>query len=130
MEGGSISSTLGGDEGEEDLNLLDRENSSQEDNTTPDTTEVEPFDPNKQGAIRFVKGARLVYKRETDDGTYEELWIYKVGNPDRDEYEVRKDILAGTDIPIDKTASEDGAQSYEMWSAGDAQLIKIDGLPN
>lgn len=87
-------------------------------------------DPNKQGLIRTVKGAKLVYKRQTDDGTFEELWIYNIGNINRDEYEIRKDILAGTDIPLNKVISDDGTQEYELWTIGNAQIIKISGLPN
>lgn len=97
----------------------------------PDNQQTkEPEDPDKQGAIRYVKGAKLVYKRETDEGSYEELWIYNIGSATRGEHEIRKDILAGTDIPIEKTASEDNSQSYTLWTAGNAQLLKIIGLPN
>lgn len=90
----------------------------------------EEQDPNKAGIIRTVKGAHLVYKRETDSGTFEELWVYKTGGQVRNEIETRKDILAGTDIPSDKGASEDGSQTYDVWSVGDVQMIKITGLPN
>ena len=86
-------------------------------------------DPDKQGVIRTVKGAHLVYKRQTEDGTYEELWIYNSGTM-RDELDVRKAILAGTDIPTDKTSSPDGSQEYEIWSSGNAEILQIKGLPN
>jgi len=79
--------------------------------------------------IRTVKGSHLVYKRKSEDGTYEELWIYNAGNM-RDELEVRKAILAGTDIPTSKTQSPDGSQKYELWSAGNAEMLQIQGLPN
>lgn len=93
--------------------------------------EVEPEDPDKQGMIRVVNGAHLVYKRKQDDGTYEELWQYKIKDHDmRNEVEVRHDILNGTDIPVDKTRSEDGTQRYELTTMGDAQLLRITGLPN
>lgn len=87
----------------------------------------EPEDPNRQGLIRTVKGAHLVYKRSVDDGAFEELWIYNVSTL-RDEVTIRKAILAGTDIPVNKTQSPDGSQSFETWSAGNAELMLIKGL--
>ena len=87
----------------------------------------EPEDPNRQGMIRTVKGAHLVYKREVEDGTYEELWQYNTSTL-RDEITVRKAILAGTDIPVNKAQSPDGSQSFETWAAGNAELMLIRGL--
>lgn len=86
-------------------------------------------DPDRQGLIRTVKNAHLVYKRETEDGTYEELWVYNVSNM-RDELEAKKAILAGTDIPTNKMRSPDGTQTYEIWAAGNAEMILVKGLPN
>jgi hypothetical protein len=86
-------------------------------------------DPDRQGMIRAVKNAHLVYKRESDEGTYEELWVYNVSSL-RGELDVKKAILAGTDIPVNKTHSPDGSQSYEIWAAGNAEMIMIKGLPN
>lgn len=86
-------------------------------------------DPDHQGLIRNVKNAHLVYKRETEDGAFEELWIYNVSTL-KDELIVKKAILAGTDIPPNKMQSPDGSQSYELWSAGNAELLMIKGLPN
>ena len=94
-----------------------------------DEQQEEPQDPNKQGLIRAVKNAHLVYKRETEDGTFEELWLYNVTTL-RDELIVRKAILAGTDIPPNKMTSPDGSQVYTMWSAGNAELVLVSGLPN
>lgn len=88
----------------------------------------EPEDPNRQGMIRTVKGAHLVYKREVEDGTYEELWIYNASTL-RDEITIRKAVLAGTDIPVNKSQSPDGAQSVETWVAGNAELMLVKGLP-
>lgn len=85
-------------------------------------------DPNRQGTIRAVKKAHLVYKREGDDG-FEELWVYNVGSM-KDELDVRKAILAGTDIKPGKTTSDDGSQTYSIWSAGNAEVLRITGLPN
>lgn len=87
-------------------------------------------DPNRQGEIRTVPGAHLVYKRQTDDGTFEELWVYKQGQALQDEIDIRRDILAGTDIPTTQTSSEDDTQESETWSIGNVQLLSIKGLPN
>lgn len=88
-------------------------------------------DPDRQGLIRVVPGAHLVYKRVNEEGTFEELWIYNIPENDLNgELEIRRAIIAGTDIPRNKTQSEDGVQSYELWTAGNAQLIKIVGLPS
>ena len=103
-----------------------------QDDTDPDEADDTESgdDPNRQGLLRTVKGAHLVYKRETDEGTFEELWIYGTEKESRNGFDIRKDILAGTDIPIDSMSSEDGEQVYTMWTAGNAQMIKIEGLPN
>lgn len=85
--------------------------------------------PDRQGLIRKVKGAHLVYKRETETGSFEELWIYNLGTL-KDELEIRKAIIAGTDIPVNNHRSPDGTQEYSMWSAGNAEMILITGLPN
>lgn len=89
----------------------------------------EPEDPNRQGLIRTVKGAHLVYKREVEDGTYAELWQYGISTL-RDEINIRKAILAGTDIPVNKAQSPDGSQSFETWAAGNAELLLVTGLPS
>jgi len=87
-------------------------------------------DPDRQGLIRKIKGAHLVYKRQSGEGTYDELWVYMLGNGDTNELEIKKDILAGTDIDPNTTKSEDGIQSYQLWTAGNAQMMKIVGLQN
>lgn len=87
-------------------------------------------DPDKRGLIRTVKGAHLVYKRETEDGTFEELWVYNSGDNMRDELKTRRAILSGTDIPVDKTSSSDGKQGYSMWTIGNVEMLNIKGLPN
>lgn len=86
-------------------------------------------DPDKQGLIRQVDKAHLVFKRQTEDGTYEELWIYNIGKL-QDELQIRKAVLAGTDIPPGKTRSPDGLQTYDIWSAGNAEVLHVKGLPN
>lgn len=91
--------------------------------------DVTDEDPNRAGLIRTVKNAHLVYKRRIEDGTFEELWIYNISSL-RDELDVRKAILSGTDIPVSRIRSPDGTQTYSLWSAGNAEMLKIVGLPN
>lgn len=86
-------------------------------------------DPNRIGIIRRIKGAHLVFKRQTSDSSFEELWIYKL-DPDNESINIKRSILAGTDIPPNKTSSPDGTQKYQLKSMGDAQLMHITGLPN
>lgn len=86
-------------------------------------------DPDKQGVLRKVKGAHLVYKRKSPDGDFEELWVFNTGGGLQDEIAIRKSILAGTDIPPSKTKSPDDLQSYEIVTLGNAQLLHIKGLP-
>ncbi len=87
-------------------------------------------DPNRQGLIRTVKGAHLVYKRKNEEGTFDELWVFGTGDDMKQTLEVRRAILAGTDIPPRATKSENGAQSYTLTSMGNGQILNIKGLPN
>lgn len=111
---------LGGLEGEEGLEseegLLGDEEGEQ--------------DPDYQGVIRTVTGANLIYKRRTEDGVYEELWVYNVGKSMKTEAKIRRAILAGTDIGPQQISSEDGSQTIETSSIGNVQFLKIVGLPN
>jgi len=90
----------------------------------------EPQDPDRAGIIRVVKSAHLVYKRQTENGSFEELWIYNIHDKSHDELDIRRDILAGTDIPPKKTRSPDGQQQYSIVTMGNGQMIKISGLNN
>lgn len=87
-------------------------------------------DPDFQGVIRTVTGANLIYKRKTEDGSYEELWVYNVGKSMRSEVKIRRSILAGTDINPQDTSSEDGSQECVTTTVGNVQFLKISGLPN
>ena len=88
-------------------------------------------DPNKQGVLRKVDGARLVYKRQTENGSYEELWQYGISKSNApDSFKRRRAILAGTDIPPNKSSSPDGSQTYEVWTTTNAELVRIRGLQN
>jgi hypothetical protein len=95
-----------------------------------DTDNAETQNPDKQGLIRQVPQAHLVFKREEEDGTYRELWIYKIKREMQDDAKIRQQILAGTDIPVEKMQSEDGTQKYDLWTIGDVQMMNIVGLPN
>lgn len=134
-----LDDTGGEDTGEEDM--------GEEGDLEPNPEEGQDFDPeddqeldqvagkatenpDRQGVLRAVKGAHLVYKRETEDGTYEELWVFNGGDSVSKNLDTRKAILAGTDIPTNKTASPDGKQQYTLWTAGNAELLNIVGLPN
>jgi len=46
------------------------------------------------------------------------------------DYVTRNAILAGTDIEKNHTTSEDGLQSYELWSIGNIQFLHLTGLPS
>ena len=46
------------------------------------------------------------------------------------ELKIRRAVLAGTDIPINKMKSPDGSQTYELWTVGNGQMLKVQGLPN
>lgn len=92
--------------------------------------QIEHENPDRAGVIRTVDGAHLVYKRQTEDGSFEELWLYNTGNSVTSELEVRRDILAGTDIPPKGTKSPDGSQYYSITTLGNAQYLNVHGLPN
>jgi hypothetical protein len=96
----------------------------------PDVEMENPIDPDRAGIIRTVKNAHLVYKRQAEDGTYDELWVYNIHDSTHDDLDIRRDILAGTDIPVKKTKSPDGKQSYSINTMGNAQMLSISGLPN
>lgn len=83
-----------------------------------------------QGAIRTIRGACLVYKRQQEDGTFEELWIYNIGKKYQREEKIKKGIIAGTDIDISKLQSQDGSQKIKISSIGNVQFLTITGLPN
>lgn len=108
-----------GEEGEVESNLFGGEEEGGTDG-----------DPDFQGVIRTVTGACLVYKRKTDEGTFEELWVYNVGKNMRNEVKTRRAILAGTDIQAQSVSSEDGTQECETTTIGNAQFLRVFGLPN
>ena len=92
--------------------------------------EIDAQDPNAQGIIRTVDDAHLVYKRQMEDGSFEELWIYNLADDLKDALKIRREILNGTDIPRGHTRSEDGQQTYTLQTMGNAQMLHITGLSN
>lgn len=87
-------------------------------------------DLNRQGLIRDIENAYLVYKRKDEDGSFSELWAFKVGDDFRNELKIQNSILSGTDIEDDENVSENNTQQYEIWAVGNLQMIYITGLPN
>lgn len=86
-------------------------------------------DPNRQGMIRNVRGAYMVYKKMSSNNSYEELWVYNLGDV-KYQTKIRNAILSGTDIdPIDMR-SPDNDQTATIWSKGNVQFLHINGLPN
>ena len=89
-------------------------------------------EPDRQGDVRYVKGAHLVFRREDpEEGTFEELWIFNTGkDAERKSDSILRDILAGTEIDPSQIRSEDGTQTYSAWSVGNAQMVHVKGLPS
>lgn len=128
LSGGSMGG-LGSDTNDSELSLGEEPEPESENDQFDGIAQDATEDPNRQGLVRTVKGAHLVYKRETEEGTFEELWLYNVSDF-RTELNTKKAILAGTDIPPNKTRSPDGSQTYSTWAAGNAEMLLIRGLPN
>jgi hypothetical protein len=94
--------------------------------------EQEQGDPDRQGDIRTVPEAHLVYKRKNENNLYDELWIFKLNQHDTWTMKTYDAILAGTDIPKGSTSSGDGSQTVERWEVGDPKntlvFVNIKGL--
>lgn len=123
-------------ENDDDQIEFPEENSSEENNENDELSDksskivnTATENPNKQGAIRTVPDADLVYKRKENDGDYEEMWVYHFADM-KTALKIRQDILSGTDIKIYKRSSDDGKQIYDMWTTGNTEILKISGLPN
>ncbi len=91
-------------------------------------------DPDRQGSIRVVKGAHLVYKRKNETNQYEELWVYKQDMLVKNNTTIYAAIIAGTDIEQNRKASNDGSQTVDTWEIGQPSntlvYVNIKGLPN
>lgn len=89
-------------------------------------------DPDKQGVIRVVPDAHLVYKRKNEQNQYTELWVYKRNLLQHDNKGTHAAILAGSDIPKGRTSSEDGTQTLVTWEIGPPAnlltFVQINGL--
>lgn len=120
--------------GSSDLDSDEPDDASDSGDIDPSDSEGSPGesdDPNKQGTIRTVKGAKLVYKRQEYDGTYTELWMLNNTKDSlRDDLDIRRDVLSGTDIPNNSRTSDDGSQKYDITVLGNVQMLKVTGLPN
>ncbi len=92
----------------------------------------EDQESDRQGDVRYVKGAHLVFRREDpEEGTFEELWIFNTGkDAERKSDSILRDILSGTEIDPSQIRSEDGTQTYSAWSVGNAQMVHVKGLPS
>jgi hypothetical protein len=107
----------------------DGEDSDENLDGSKDDFDDEDSDSNYQGTIRTIKGAKLVYKRQSEDGDFTELWIFNNDSKSNDS-SIKRAILAGTDIPPNKLQSDDGSQRLTITSVGNVQFLKITGLSN
>lgn len=113
---------------EADLDFDDMSQNQADDIADEDPNAAEG-DGDFQGEIRTVRGANLVFKRKMEDGNFEELWIYNIGNDIKRETQVRRAILAGTDVDPGSQESKDGSQRAETSTTGNVQFLHIVGLP-
>jgi hypothetical protein len=112
---------------QDDFNSMNGEDEGQSTEETDE--EGQSGNPDLQGQIRSVTGAVLVYKRQNQDGTYNELWVYTVGKDVKSEYAIRRAILSGTDVDPNTQESDDGSQRAVSKTVGNVQFIQITGLP-
>lgn len=104
--------------------------SDKDEKSSDDKKEDKKENPDKQGVIRNIKNAHLIYKRQDVDGTYIELWAYDINKGLKDEFNIRNAILNGTDIDHKTGSSPDNVQRYELWTSNNRQFMQITGLPN
>ena len=119
---------LGDEQGDE---FTDTDQQPQDDEFSDDGEEQQG-DPDRQGDIRTVPDAHLVYKRKNENNLYDELWIFKINQHDTWTMKTYDAIMAGTDIPKGSTSSDDDTQSVERWEVGDPKntlvFVNIKGL--
>lgn len=96
-----------------------------------DSGEV-PSTSDRDGEIRVVPRAHLVYKRKQDANKFTELWIYKHDNLAKQSDLVYAAILAATDIPVRAKSSPDGEQTVKTWRIGKPTdtlvFVELNGL--
>lgn len=117
---------LNSDEEEQDFDDMSQ---NQADDIADNDPDAANSNADFQGEIRTVRGANLVFKRKMEDGNFEELWIYNVGNDIKRETQIRRAILAGTDIDPGSQESKDGQQRANTSTTGNVQFLHIVGLP-
>ena len=122
-------STNSDDKEEKDIKKDDI-TSDKDEKSSDDKKEDKKENPDKQGVIRNIKNAHLIYKRQDVDGTYIELWAYDIHKGLKDEFNIRNAILNGTDIDHKTGSSPDNVQRYELWTSNNRQFMQITGLPN
>lgn len=122
-------STNSDDKEEKDIKKDDI-TSDKDEKSSDDKKEDKKENPDKQGVIRNIKNAHLIYKRQDVDGTYIELWAYDIQKGLKDEFNIRNAILNGTDIDHKTGSSPDNVQRYELWTSNNRQFMQITGLPN
>jgi len=110
----------------DDVDKLDRDAMDQDDMDPDGQAEESKFD----GVVRSIRGASLVSKKQQPDETFTEVWIYNVGKRFSDEANIRKGIMAATDIDPTKNFSEDGAQEAVIVSVGNVQYLTLTGIPD
>lgn len=90
---------------------------------------IDQIDGDLSQDVRHISGARLLSKSMMDNGSYEELWVYTIGDKTvRDPKEIKKDILSAVNIEPHQLRSEDGNQWYEIVTVGNLQYINLFGI--
>lgn len=83
-----------------------------------------------EGILRTVPKASMIYKREQQDGTFEEMWIYNTTKDNRRDQQIYNNIVSGSDIPQGGSQSEDKTQGVETWAIGNVKMVLLTGLTN
>jgi hypothetical protein len=108
----------------------DTDDKSEKKEDLDDKADKKNEDPDRQGIIRNIDQAHLIYKRQDTDGSYTELWTYDISKSERDEFDIRSAILAGTDINHRTGVSDNEQQKFTLWTCGNRQFMEIIGLDN
>lgn len=103
--------------------------------TATKKTQVDPkINRDRQGSIRIVADAHLVYKRRDESNQFTELWVFKENKRQKMMGKILNAIIAGTDIQQGRKQSIDGVQRIETWEIGPPEntimYVEITGLQN